>query len=81
MSDGSAGECLTGQNRTKTGQGRAGWCRMMTGDAAFLGFSTSDILVEFTRVSVVPICPISLRTFVWLMFLDFLKIFKVQSIF
>ena len=63
------GECLTGQNWTKTGQGRVGWCRMMTGEAAFLGFSPSDILVDCTRVSAMPICPNSQRTFVWLCFL------------
>ena len=54
-------EWLTGRNRTKTGQ-----CRMMTGEAAFLGFSLSDILVNHTGISAMPICPISQCTFVWL---------------
>ena len=36
---------LTGQNRTKTGQGRAGQGSMTTGEAAFLYFSPSYILV------------------------------------
>ena len=62
------GKCLTGQNRTKTGQGRAGRCRMMTGEAAFLGFSPSDILVDGTGVSVMPISPICKGSFVWLNF-------------
>ena len=54
-------EWLTGRNRTKTGQ-----CRMMTGEAAFLGFSLSDILVDHTGISAMPIYPISQCTFVWL---------------
>ena len=57
------GECLTGQNRTETGQGRAGHGRMRTGKTAFLGFSLSNILVYCTGVSALPICPISQRTF------------------
>ena len=52
----------------KTGQGRVGQCRMMTGKAAFLGFSPSDILVDYTGVSAIPICPISQCNFVWLFF-------------
>ena len=47
---------------------------MRTGEAAFLGFSPSDISVDCTRVSALPICPISQRTLVWLNFLA-LKIF------
>ena len=52
-----------------TGQGRTGQGRMRTGQAAFLGFSPSDILVDRTRVSALLFCPISQRTFVWLNFL------------
>ena len=49
---------------------------MMTGEAAFLGFSPSDILIECTGVSEMPICPISQRTFVWPNFLALKKFFK-----
>ena len=38
---------LTGQKRTKTGQGRAGQGSMTTLDAAFLYFSPSYILVYY----------------------------------
>ena len=62
------GQCLTEQNRTKIGQGRAGQGRMRSGEAAFLGFSPFDILVDRTRVSALPICLISQHTFVWLIF-------------
>ena len=65
---GGFGQCLTGQNRTKTGPGR-----MMTEETAFLGFSPSDILVNRTRVAALSLCPISQRTFVQLFFQ--LKIF------
>ena len=37
--------------------------RMRTG--YFLGLSPSDILVDCTRVSTCPICPINKCTFVW----------------
>ena len=73
--------CLTGQNRTKRGQGRTGRCRMMTGEAAFLGFSSSDILVDCSRVSAMSICPISQRTFVWLNLSALKKYFKFTMIF
>ena len=63
------GECLTGQNKTKKWQGRAGLCRIMTGEAAFLGFSPSDILVGRTRVSAMSISPIRQGTFSWPIFL------------
>ena len=69
---GGLGQCLTGQNRTKTGQVRTGQGRMRWWEAAFLDFSPSDILVDHTRVSalpICPICPISQRTFVWFNFL------------
>ena len=59
-------KCLTGQNRTKTGHGREGQVKMRAGEAAFLGFSFSDILVDRTRVLALPICPISHLTFVWI---------------
>ena len=42
------GQCLTGQNRTKTGQGRAVQGTMITGKADFLGFSPSDIQLDHT---------------------------------
>ena len=47
---------------------------MMTGEAAFRGFSPSDILVERTKISALPICPI---TFVWLLqvFNEFFDLF------
>ena len=48
----------------------------MTGESAFLGFSTSDILVDRTGGSAMPICPISQRTFVRLKFLALKKILK-----
>ena len=42
---------------------------MMTGEVAFLGFSSSDLLVDGARVSAMPICLItSQRTFVLLNF-------------
>ena len=47
----------TEQDKDRTRQGRTG--RMITGEAAFLGFSPSDILVDRTRVSALYICPIS----------------------
>ena len=53
------GESLTGQNRTEKGQGTAGHGRMRTGQAAVLEFSPSDILVDHTTVSALPICPTS----------------------
>ena len=37
---------------------------MKTGETDFLGFSLSDILVDRTGVSVMPICPISQHTVV-----------------
>ena len=43
------------------------------GEAAFLGFSHSDILVDRTRVSVMPISPVSQHTFVWLNLFSFNK--------
>ena len=58
-------ECLTGQNRTKSGQGRAGRCRMMEGESVFLGFSPFDTLVDRTEFSAMPI---SQRTFACLTF-------------
>ena len=51
---------------------------MRTGEAAFLGFSPSDILVDRTRVSALPICPISQRTFNWLNFLALTFVLQVQ---
>ena len=63
------GQGSTGQKRRKTGQGRAGQGRMMTGKAAFLGFSSSDILVVRTRVSAMCICQ---HTFAWLNFLAYI---------
>ena len=44
---------------------------MMTGEAAFLGFSPFDILVDRTRVAALSICPISQGTFVCLNFLAY----------
>ena len=44
---------------------------MKTGEAAFLGFSPSDILVERTRVSTLPLCQTSCPTFAWLIFFTF----------
>ena len=44
------GQCSTGQNRTKPGQGRVGQSRMMTGEAVFLGLNTSDISIDPTKV-------------------------------
>ena len=37
---------------------------MVTGEAAFLGFSPSDVFVDRIRVSALPICLISQHTFV-----------------
>ena len=54
---------------------------MMTGEAAFLGFSPSDILVGFTRVSAIPISPIGQGTFAWPNFFTLKKILKFSMIF
>ena len=51
-------------NRTETGQGRTEHGRMRTGQAAVLGYSPSDILVDRTTNSALPICPTSQCTFV-----------------
>ena len=42
---------------------------MRTGQAAFLGFSISELLADCTRVLAFPICPTNQCTFVWLNFL------------
>ena len=65
-----------GQNRTKTGQGRAGQGRLRSGKAAFISFRPFDIFVDCTRVSAMPIFPISQHTFVWITFLTSKKILK-----
>ena len=62
------GQCLTGQNRTKTGHDRAGQGMMRTDEAALLGLIPSDIFVHRTTVSAVLICPFSQRTFSWHIF-------------
>ena len=49
----------TEQDKDRTGQGRT------VQDDDRRGFNPSDILVDRTRVSAMPICPISQRTFVW----------------
>ena len=43
------GQCLIGQNRTKTEQGRVGPGRMRAGEAAFLGFRLSDLFGKLHR--------------------------------
>ena len=59
------GGCLTGQNRTKTGQDRVG------------RQDGSDTLVDFTGVSVMPISPISQQTFIWHNFLALTVILQI----
>ena len=67
------GQCLRGQNRTKTGHDRAGQGMMRTGEVALLGFIPSDMFVDHTTVSAVPICPFSQRT------LQVLNIFHIKK--
>ena len=45
---------------------------MSIGEAAFLSFSPSDILVDHTRVSALPICSSALCTFVWPNFFNYI---------
>ena len=71
----------TEQDNDRTGQGREGQGSMRTGEAAFLGFNPSDILVDRTRVSALPICPIIAHTFVWLNFLAQTFFLKSSMIF
>ena len=52
---------------------------MMTREAAFLGFSLFDILIDRTGVSAMHICPISQRTFDWLIFFSLKKILQVSN--
>ena len=52
----------------RTGQDRAGWGQNGERTGYFLGLSPSDILVDHTRVSACPICPINKCdkcTYVW----------------
>ena len=53
---------------------------MRSREADFLGFSPSDMLVDRTRGSALPICPITQHTFVWLNCLaEFFKTFSIIS--
>ena len=56
----------TEQDKDRTGQGNTVQDDDRRG--CFPPFSPSDILVDRTGVSVMPSCPISQRTFVWLSF-------------
>ena len=64
----------TGQRQNRVVQDGAGWWqeRLLN-----LGFSPSDILVDWTRVSAMPICPISRSNFVWLKFFALTKLLQV----
>ena len=68
------------QDKDRAGQVRTGRCRIMTGKAAFLGCTPSDMLVDRSGVSAIPICQIRQRTFVWLNFLTLEKNIKKISI-
>ena len=48
----------------------------MSGEAALLSFSPSDILVDRTRLSAMPICPISQHSLVWLNLLALIKFYS-----
>ena len=49
----------------RTGQDRAGRGQNEERTGYFLGLSPSDILVDCTRVSASPICPINKCSFIW----------------
>ena len=51
----------------------------MSREAALLSFSPFDILVDRTRLSAMPICPISQHTLFWLNFLALKKILQVYN--
>ena len=60
----------------RTGQDRAGWEQNKERKGYFLDLSPSDILVDRTRVSACPICPIKECTFVWHNFSPYNFVFK-----